>query len=116
MRTLRPLLAVCLALVLVGIGYAQPKASEAIVGKWEPQDPNAKGKATLEFLKDGKMKIAFGDIMIDGTYKFVSDDTMEVKMTFGGETKTEKIKVKVSDKEMEFTPSNGKTEKFSRLK
>ncbi len=116
MRTVRPLLAVGLALALVGFACAEAKPQEAIVGKWEPQDPNAKGKATIEFFKDGKMKAVFGDNMIDGTYKFLADDMLELKLTFMGETKTDKVKVKVGEKEMEFTPSNGKTEKFTRLK
>ena len=120
MRTFPLLLAVPLALVVAGFACADPKPQDAIVGKWEPQDPGAKGKASLEFFKDGKLKAVFsditGDIVVNGTYKFVADDTVEVRLTVGNSVKTEKAKVKVTDKEMEFTPSSGKTEKYTRLK
>jgi uncharacterized protein (TIGR03066 family) len=116
MRTIRPLLAVGLALTLAGFACADPKPQEAIVGKWEPQDEKAKGKATIEFIKGGKLKVTRGEMVIEGTYKFVSEDTVEVMLTFGTDTKTEKLKVKVGDKEMETTDAGGKTEKFTRLK
>src|SRR5947207_15623009 len=104
MRTMRPLLAVGLALALAGFACADAKPQEAIVGKWEPQE--AKGKATIEFFKGGKLKVTDGEKVIEGTYKFVSEDTVEVTLTFGTDTKTEKLKVKVGDKEMEATPSS----------
>src|SRR5690349_3411376 len=114
MRTLRPLLAVGLTLALACLARADPKPQEAIIGKWEPQE--GKGKVTIEFLKGGKLKVTHGTEMIEGTYKFVSDDTVEVTLTIGTDTKTEKLKVKVGDKDMETTDAGGKTEKFTRLK
>jgi len=120
MRTTHLLPAGGLVLVLAGLTCADPKPQEAIVGKWGPQDPRAKGKASIEFFKDGKVKAVFSDItghiIVNGTYKFVGEDTVEVKLTIGNDAKTTKAKVKVTDKEMEFTPSGGATEKYNRLK
>ena len=91
MRTAHLLLAGGLALALAGLACADPKPQEAIVGKWEPQD--SKGKVTIEFFKGGKLKVTDGEKVIEGTYKFVSEDTVEVTLTFGTDTKTEKLKV-----------------------
>jgi len=117
MRAARPLLAVCAALALAGAVPAQPKPQEALVGRWGPADPKAKGVPTLEFFKDGKLKVVFDELTVDGTWKFTDNDTVVLTLTLaGGETKTETARVKVNDKEVEFTPSVGKTEKFARLK
>src|SRR5947209_9366551 len=50
--------------------------AKLIVGKWEvtKADEGTVGVgAVVEFLKDGKMKVTGGDMMIEGTYKLAGD-------------------------------------------
>jgi uncharacterized protein (TIGR03066 family) len=119
MRTLRPVLAVVLALTLVGFVSAQGKSKELIVGKWEytEKKDGKENKITMDFAKDGKLKVAFAiDGMqlfnIDGTYAVPDDKTLEV--TFMG--KTEKSKIEVSEKELSITGQDGKNFKMTRAK
>jgi uncharacterized protein (TIGR03066 family) len=119
MRTLRPLLAIGLALVLVSVTYAQGKTKDLIVGKWEMSEKKdgKELKVTMDFAKDGKVKVGVSiDNMaafnLDGTYEVPDDET--VALTFMG--KTDKAKVKINDKEMSITGGDGKTNKLTRVK
>jgi uncharacterized protein (TIGR03066 family) len=99
------------------------KNSELIVGKWSPDGPAAKG-VTIEFTKDGKVKISIDAggkaIAISGTYKFPDDKTIEMTMEdpFGkGEKKSQKITVKsISGTEMVIVNPEGKEEKMKAVK
>jgi len=108
MRLLRFSLVACLVLFVTACGS---KPADLIVGKWEGGEGDKKG--TMEFTKDGKVKVSMGPMSLEGTYKFVSDDTMEVTMM----GQTAKVKVKVTKDELEMT-TEGKTdtEKFKRAK
>jgi uncharacterized protein (TIGR03066 family) len=115
---MRPLLAIGLALALVGVTYAQPKPQELILGKWratEKQD-GKELKITLEFLKDGKMsaKIEFegASFGVNGTYKVIDAENLEVTV----EGNTQKSKMKLTEKELTTTDPQGKTTKFTKLK
>ena len=94
-------------------------ARKLIVGRWSPV--KEKEKATIEFFDGGKLKISGeGMIMIDGGYKFLDDSTIEVKMSFGGEEKTTKLKVTVTKDELttQEIAADGKEkekESFKRL-
>jgi uncharacterized protein (TIGR03066 family) len=116
MRTLRPLLALVLLLMLVGLASAQPKPQELIVGKWQPTDPATKDQVVLEFVKDGKVKVSFLGQKFDGSYKFTSDETMEFTLTVEGKTNTTKLKVAVTEKDLTLTPPDNKVEKYTRIK
>lgn len=95
--------------------FAADKPQDLIIGKWKPDD--AKDEATLEFLKDGKLKIAAKEITLDGTYQFVDDNNISVKLTFGGETKEVKLKITLTKDEL-TTQEDGKDKKetFKRVK
>ena len=122
MRTLRPLLAVGLVLLLAGVTLAQPKPQEAILGKWQTTEKvgDAEAKILLEFAKEGKLKVSFeinaGGMVTaqseQGTYKWAGDDAIEVTT----KEKTTKLKVKVSDKELMINDEKGKEMKFTRVK
>ena len=99
---------------------AADKPKDLIVGKWEPLSENGKG-FVAEFTKDGKVVITGKkdgqDLKVEGTYKFLSDDEMELNLEFMGEKKTEKLKITKIDKdEMVTSDSTQKEEKFKRLK
>ena len=93
MTTHRSLTALCVLLCVAAWAplFAGDKPKDLIVGKWEPAEKKEMG-ATLEFLKDGKLKVSVGTINVDGTYKFVDDTNVEVEMTFMGQTQKEKLK------------------------
>jgi uncharacterized protein (TIGR03066 family) len=115
-RALRPLLAVCLLFLIAGLVSAQGKPQELIVGTWQPTDPNTKDSVTVEFLKDGKVKVVFLKMQFDGSYKFLSDTEMEFTLTVDGKVNTNKLKIKVDEKTLEMTPPDGKLEKYTRVK
>ena len=107
------LLAVCVALSFVAgptMGGDAKKADpkELIVGKWElkKEFDGKEFKATLEFLKNGKMKLSFFDQTLEGEYK-IDGDNLITKVTFGEESKEDSAKFKVTDKLL--TIENAKT-------
>jgi uncharacterized protein (TIGR03066 family) len=94
---------------------AADKPKDLIVGKWEPVEN--KGQApTIEFTKDGKLKISIAQMTIEGTYKFLDDNNVEVEISFMGQTQKEKMKVECTKDEMTTTDSKNKAEKFKRVK
>jgi len=138
------LLCACVVAVLVAVCPAAPgladekqKPKDLIVGKWEHSKSEQKGdtkaefKMTLDFKKDDKVKIAvnfkFGDKDVkqemDGTYKWVDDENIEVTAKDPKTKKedTKKLHVKVTAKELELTDKSEKdkakaTIKFTRVK
>jgi uncharacterized protein (TIGR03066 family) len=115
---LRPVAALTvLALLALAVtpALAADKPQDLIIGKWQPAD--AKEKANLEFLKDGKLKIGSEQFMLDGTYKFLDDKTLEVKISFMGQEKAVKLNVTVTKDEL-TTQETGKDKKetFKRVK
>ncbi len=107
---------VLMVLFVVGsVGAAPPE--KQLLGKWETTDPDSKQKITLEFADKNVLKIIVGQITLDARYKFVDDENLEMTMTFGETTQTEKVKIKVDDKELVMTGSkDAKPTKFTRLK
>jgi uncharacterized protein (TIGR03066 family) len=116
MRILHHFLTVCLLVVLAGLVSAQAKPPELILGRWQPTDSTTKDKVILEFLKEGKVKITVLDQKYDGSYRFTSDETLEMTVSVDMTTKTTKLTVTVKDNELVLTPPDGKAEKYTRLK
>jgi uncharacterized protein (TIGR03066 family) len=96
------------------------KPQDLIVGKWVPAKESDKEKGTVEFTKDGKviLKLMEGDKKIDinGTYKFITDDKVEVELDFMGEKKKETLKIKVTKDELTSVDEKDREEKFKRAK
>ncbi len=95
------------------------KVREMIVGKWAPTKD--KDDTTIEFTKDGKIKILGKQILaIDGEYKLLDDSTLQVKLTYGGEEKTFKLKTAVTGDELTTQVIEGgkemDKESFKRVK
>jgi uncharacterized protein (TIGR03066 family) len=90
------------------------KPQDLIVGKWTPVNEE-KVKVVLEFTKDGKISVKAGGMAVnEGTYKFATDDKLEVEFT--GEAKKETLTVKVTKDELTTTDSTNKKETFKRMK
>jgi len=100
-------------------GTNNNKASELIVGKWEPKEGKQKG--TVEFTKDNKVLLKIEDpagkvIEVNGTYTFKGDDKIEVELTFMGEKMKEELKVTVTKDELVTVDSKDKKETFKKVK
>lgn len=101
--------------------FAADTAKELIVGKWQPTD-KAGEKATVEFTKDGKVKVVADLYTLDGTYKFLKDDQIEVTMPIAGKEESVKLTVKVTKDELTTTDETKdakgkeKIETFKRVK
>ncbi len=100
---------------------AADKASDLIVGKWEPKDTKQKG--TVEFTKDNKVLLKIEDpagkvIEITGTYKFIgtTEDKIEVELTFMGEKMKEELTITVTKDELTTIDSKDKKESFKKVK
>jgi len=117
MTAIRTMLAVGVVLcIAVGTPLvAADKPKDLIVGKWEPTEKKDQ-TPVIEFTKDGKVKISIQQLKIEGTYKFLDDNNMEVETTFMGQTKKEKMKVEVTKDELTTTDPKGEIEKFKRVK
>jgi uncharacterized protein (TIGR03066 family) len=110
------LVSVVVVVLAAAPALAEDKPKDLIVGKWKPTgagDP----APVIEFMKDGKLIVMFGDMKIEGKYKFTADKTFELEMTFNNETKKETITIATITKdEMSGKDSKGKEEKFTRVK
>jgi uncharacterized protein (TIGR03066 family) len=101
-RSVTVLATVALFAVAIASTFAADTAKELIVGKWQPNDKDGE-KATVEFTKDGKVKVVADPYSLDGTYKFVKDDQIEVTMPIAGKESTVKLIVKVTKDELTTT-------------
>jgi uncharacterized protein (TIGR03066 family) len=108
-------LAVVALLSAAGVVRAEDKPQQLILGRWEPVD--GKDKAVVEFLKDGKLKISSRDVTLEGSYKFIDDKTLEVKVVFGGnEQAPSRLTVTVTKDELTTEEAGkGKKERFKRV-
>jgi uncharacterized protein (TIGR03066 family) len=115
------MLSTCAALLLLAGStplFAADKPKDLILGKWEMS--RDKQKISLEFAKDGILKVRLTNddknTDVEGKYKFVDDDNMEVELVYMGDTKKEKLKVVVTKEELTTTDGAGKKETFKRTK
>ena len=125
MQALRGLVVGCAVLLVAGQAYGDAKddAAKLLVGKWEIKEKIVDKDATavLDFTKDGKMSMKMSgfmpeDLNVKGKYKVVDKETIEVTITSGDKTRTEKSKFKVTKDTLELTGKDGKSQKFNRIK
>jgi uncharacterized protein (TIGR03066 family) len=110
MQVVRALVGAML-LVAVGSVVAAPKNAELIVGKWDI------GMNTImEYKKDGGFVMTVRTKAINGKYKFLTDDTIEVEITVGDKIGISKLKIAIKDDEMTTTDPDGKMNKLTRVK
>jgi uncharacterized protein (TIGR03066 family) len=106
----------------------QPSPKDLILGQWAMSEKKdgAEIKAAFTFTKDkavATLSFKMGDnkpdeITIDARYVWVADDTIEMTARPPGakEDQTEKVKIKVSDKELIMSGKDGKALTFNRPK
>jgi uncharacterized protein (TIGR03066 family) len=110
-----------IGLVIVGTAGAQGDNAKKLVGVWEvTKSEGAPPGATVEFTKDGKVKIKakVGDkeLALDGTYK-VKGDKLEVTLEFMGKSKSDTSTIKkLTEKELVLQDDKGKLDEFKRVK
>jgi hypothetical protein len=56
------------------------------------------------------------DTTWDGKYEVIDEKTIEVSITYMGQTKTEKSTFKVTGDTLELTDSRGKTDRLTKVK
>lgn len=122
MRTL--LFAALSAMALTLTVSAEDKKDEKIdakklIGKWEPKDKEKGKSAVIEFMKDGKLKVALGadgkEFALDGTYT-VEGNKLVTTMKFGEKERKETHTIsKLTDTEMVSKDEKGKEETLVRV-
>jgi uncharacterized protein (TIGR03066 family) len=115
MRLASVCLLVCLPLSLAAapLPTRKPKPQELVVGQWEVAAGNEKG--VIEFVKDGKLRITIKGLTLEGSWKALDGENLEVAVEFGGQQKMQKLKYKVSETDLETTDENGRVDKFKRI-
>jgi uncharacterized protein (TIGR03066 family) len=108
MRACSMALLAVVACLLPAPAFGADSAKELIIGKWQPNDKdNVKEKdnvkATVEFTKDGKIKIVADAYSLEGTFKFLNDNQIEVTMPIAGKDSIVKLTVKVTKDELTTT-------------
>src|SRR5262245_260827 len=106
-----------LAIVTLGKAGGTTKPKDLIIGKWKAAEKKGEVEimATVEFAKDGGLKMKIGELAIDGKYKFIDDNNFEITLEFGGKKAIEKVKIEsITKDKMVTTDKNGKTE-FTRI-
>jgi uncharacterized protein (TIGR03066 family) len=108
---------------LQGLDKKRLSKAEKIIGKWEPAkaDPKAPG-FTLEFTKDGKLKVSIAlpgadkPLMIEGTYKVEGDKLTTTGKGPDGKEKTDTGTIKELTDSKLVIDKDGKTDEFKRKK
>ena len=94
-----PVVGIFVLCLLAAPSFAADKPQDLIVGKWQPKDTPQ--KATVEFMKDKKLKIYTDEsFSFDGTYDFINDTTIQIKVPFGGQDKVSKLKITITKDEL----------------
>jgi len=91
-----------------------------LVGVWEVTKSKGPLGGTVEFTKEGKIRIRIKikdkNVEIDGSYK-LENEKIIATLNFGGKSKTDSLKIKkLNDTELHIEDEKGMTEEFKRLK
>ncbi|MCS7016627.1 MAG: hypothetical protein NZM42_10990 [Gemmatales bacterium] len=108
-----PLLIVVLALVVPEVN-GQGKLTQDLAGKWQPVDED-KLKIVVEFTRNGLLRIVIDERQIEGTYRVISDNEIEVSLTLEDKKLTEKLSVSINGDQMVTVDSKGKKDVFRRI-
>jgi uncharacterized protein (TIGR03066 family) len=87
---------------------------DLIVGKWEPKQMNG---AVVEFKRNGTLVVTAAQFNMEGTYKFLKNDQVELNLAIGGADQKVKLRIKVTKGELIATElDRNTTESFKRIK
>lgn len=106
-----------LALVIAACSSA-PKLADQVIGQWQYEDPDMGTTMVFNFQAEGKLTISakdVSDIAIDGTYTWVDDDTIELKITMGDQSDTTTADLAIDGDTLTMT-MEGETETLTRVK
>jgi type IV secretory pathway VirB10-like protein len=106
MKSLRWLVAVVFVVFLVACTTGQQKE---LAGTWQKED----GKATVEFSKDGKMKMAGEPAVVKAGYKVKDKETLLVDLGVFG---TATLKYALAKDTLTLTDAKGGAHKYTRVK
>jgi len=109
---------IVVVLLTAGNLLAQDKPKDLIVGKWQAKEKVGDKEivATIEFNKDGTMKVTAEGFNFEGKYKLVDDETLETEVTIAGQTKKDTDKIKITKDKITLTDKNGKKTELTRAK
>jgi uncharacterized protein (TIGR03066 family) len=114
MRTVGVLVLLCAPLLLTGCG--KQSNADLIVGTWEVVKGDVPVGSTVEFTKDGKLKMSIKGVpmTLEGTYK-VDGDKLATSVKMGEQEigKTDKIKT-LNDTTLIIEDSKGTTNEMRR--
>jgi hypothetical protein len=107
---------VLLGLLVLAAGCSSGLKSQ-VLGKWEPQEDNLKGKGLVMEITASEIKTSgpTGAVVVS-PYRFVDGDTMETETSMLGKTFKNRYKVVISGDEMTWTDDKGATKKLKRIK
>ncbi|MBI1917716.1 MAG: hypothetical protein HYS12_23720 [Planctomycetes bacterium] len=119
MRVLRSMVLGC-GLLLAGPALAQNQDStKLIVGKWETSQKvgDKDIKVVVDFAKDGRtVVVTVRDVSLSGTYQVKEGGKVEVELNLKDRTSKGTYEVKATPDTLELKDSNGKVDKFNRVK
>ncbi len=112
------------SLSLVAVGQDKDKPETLVIGKWKlvkSAEPLPVGfEATIEFAKDGKLKLSYKDggksETIEGTWKVVEKKLNMTLKVVDKEQKEEVEILKLDDKALHTKDKDGKMDEFERVK
>ncbi len=98
---------------------AAAKPKDMVVGTWEAVDAKDGKGGKITYTKEGGLIVEMpGAPKMEGKYKFLEDELMEVEIMPPPETKLpamkQKMKMKVGKDEMTTTDEKGTVEKFKK--
>src|SRR5262249_192821 len=104
MNVVRGLILGCMVLALAGCGGGGGNR-DLIIGKWKASEKKGgvELSATVEFSKEGRVKLDMGGISVTGKYKFIDDNTFEQEIEVLGKKVTEKVKIESLTKDKMVT-------------
>ena len=94
--------------------------AQKIVGTWDTRAEDQPVGGTIEFAKDGKLRVRYGSggkaVAFDGTYK-VAKNKLSMTLDLGGQTKTDTSTIKkLTDKELHLEDAKGMVSVYKRVK
>ncbi len=120
MATKRFVLTSACFVVAACLAVAADNYAKKIIGKWDTRTQEQPVGATMEFFKNGKMRIRFGSgagtVSYSGTYK-IEDDKLSMTLNMGGQNKTDTSTIKkLSDRELHLQDASGNMNVYKRMK
>jgi uncharacterized protein (TIGR03066 family) len=99
-------------------GQKPTDLKKQILGKWETSQ-KVRGmdlKVQVQFDENGRTTVQVEEFKIDGKYAFPASDAVELELRLKEEVKKERYQIKISGDTLELKDSEGRVDKFKRVK